>query len=132
MKTNLFGHHEHALRLSARRNEVLATNIANADTPNYLARDIDFAQSLRSALGAGGPEVRLRTTAAGHVGNDASGADAVERLYRVPTQPSLDGNTVETDVEQAEFAENVIQYRAGLMFVNGRIRSMRLALTGQR
>ncbi len=132
MKTNLFGHHEHALRLSAQRNEVLATNIANADTPNYLARDIDFARSLRSALGDGG-ELRLRTTAAGHIGGDDTAAAAsAERLYRIPTQPSLDGNTVETDVEQAQFAENVIQYRAGLMFVNGRIRSMRLALTGQR
>lgn len=124
---NLFGIHEQALALHARRHKVLASNIANADTPHYKARDVSFTEVLRQAH-AGRPAM-MRTHPA-HLAA-AHSHDGEELLYRVPTQPSLDGNTVEADVEQAAFADNAVRYQASLMFVSGRIRSLRSAITGE-
>jgi len=126
MEIKSLQHNEQALKLRALRNQVLAANIANADTPNFKARDIDFKTALAAAKGDG---VTLRTTSDLHVRslNTASGAEV---LYRVPMQSSLDGNTVETDVEQAAFAENALQYRATLQFLDGQIRSIKYALKG--
>ena len=107
MKLQPFAQHEQALHFRARRNEVLSSNIANADTPGYKARDVDFSTALQDFRQAGG-----------------------ELMYRVPTQPSLDGNTVQADVEQAAFAENAVQYRASLTFLNGTIQTLRYALKG--
>lgn len=129
--TDIFGPHAKALQFRAQRNEVLATNLANADTPGYKARDVEFAAVMKNVQG--GAAGTLTTTQAGHIGAGSASAWSTQDLgYRVPTQPSLDGNTVETDVEQAQFAENVIQYRASLQFVNGKITTLRHALTGER
>lgn len=113
--------------LHARRYQVLSSNIANADTPNYKARDVDFKSAFQDARGG---TVRLRTTSDMHQAARGAGNRGDELLYRVPTQPSLDGNTVEADVEQAAFADNAVRYRATLEFLNGTIKSLRYALRG--
>ncbi len=127
MEIKSLAHHEQALKFRAHRNEVLSSNIANADTPNYKARDLDFAAALRSASGGG---IKLQQTSARHMQSAQSMPHGGEMKYRVPNQPTLDGNTVETDVEQAAFAENAVQYRASLAFLDGQIRTLRYALKG--
>ena len=127
MKFQALAHHEQALHLRALRNGMLSSNIANADTPDYKARDIDFAQALKSAKGEG---ISLHRTSSLHQQSTRSGAPSPREMYRVPMQPTLDGNTVETDVEQAQFAENALQYRATLAFLDGQIRGLRFAIRG--
>ena len=127
MKTNLFGIHEQALQFRAVRNQILSSNIANSDTPNYKARDIDFKSSLMKAQGK---ELSLTRSSDLHQQARNSNGLGVSVQYRVPMQPTLDGNTVETDVEQAAFAENAVQYRASLAFLDGQIRTLRFALKG--
>jgi flagellar basal-body rod protein FlgB len=103
-----------ALDLRARRQEILAANIANSDTPNYKARDMDFAAALRQALGAGAGTLALAKTAARHLDAAGSGAGAAATghvKYRGAIQPSLDGNTVDADVERAHFTENALHYQ---------------------
>ncbi len=119
--------HEQALKFRAMRSEVLSSNIANADTPNYKARDIDFGQALKSART---DSIRMTTTSDLHKTGSGMETGSPKTMYRVPNQPSLDGNTVETDVEQAHFAENALQYRTSLAFLDGQIRSLRYALKG--
>jgi flagellar basal-body rod protein FlgB len=127
MKLQPFAQHEQALHFRARRNEVLSSNIANADTPGYKARDVDFSTALKSAQGG---NLQLQKTSALHSAGNPSRTSGGELMYRVPTQPSLDGNTVQADVEQAAFAENAVQYRAILTFLNGTIQTLRYALKG--
>ena len=127
MKTSPFAQHETALKLRAMRNQVLSSNIANADTPNYKARDIDFHSALTSARGEMLP---LERTSKLHQNAWQAGSLGARVKYRVPVQPTLDGNTVETDVEQAAFAENAVQYRASLAFLNGSIRTLKFAIKG--
>lgn len=126
------GVHPQALKLSAQRNEVLATNLANADTPNYKARDVDFKRALADA-GAGTLKMTTTGTArAQHISLTAGGTTAdANTLYRVPLAPSLDGNTVDAQVEQANFAQNAIRYQASLSFLNAKFRSLMTAITGQ-
>lgn len=119
--------HERALNFRAQRNEVLASNIANADTPNYKARDLDFGAALKSARS---DALSLKTTSDLHRQAWSETQRTGDLKYRTPTQPALDGNTVEADVEQAAFAENAIQYRASLAFVDGYFRTMRFAIKG--
>ncbi len=124
----IFGVHERALLLRASRMNVLARNLANADTPNYKARDMDFSM----ALGRAGQETaRLTTTHERHLGGGGSFTDETLQ-YRVPYQPSEDGNTVEADMELARFAENTVAYQTSLLFLNGRIAALRTAITGGR
>jgi len=127
MKFNPFAHHEQALHLRAMRNEILASNIANADTPRYKARDIDFQSAFRAARNDTGS---LRSTDARHMNAVPGRAAPVDVMYRVPMQPSVDGNTVEVDVEQAQFAENSVRYRASLQFLGSQISSLRYAIKG--
>lgn len=108
---SLFGIHATALQLRSQRMAMLASNIANAATPNYKARDMDFAAALQNA-------------SAGEPVDSAIG-------YRVPLQPSLDGNTVELSTEQTAFAENALAYRSSLAFLQGRIGTMMRALKGE-
>ena len=122
-----FGSHATALQLRAERSQLLAANLANADTPGFKARDIDFKQALASAQGETGP---LVTTQANHVGGLDAG-QATRALYRTPLQPSLDGNTVDVATEQAMFSENSNRYLASLTFLNGRIRGLMTALRGE-
>jgi len=119
-----------ALSLRQQRQEVLASNIANADTPNYKARDIDFAASLREAMGESLrlPDTRLALTSARHIPARAHTAGPAEELYRVPTQPSIDGNTVDMDVERVQFADNTMRYQADLALVDRRIKSLLAAM----
>jgi flagellar basal-body rod protein FlgB len=117
-----------ALALRAQRTELLSANIANADTPGYKARDIDFAAAMRSASGQ--QEAMLRTHER-HMNAAGSTGTSPEPMYRMPSQPSLDGNTVETQREHAEFMDNAIRYQASLNFLDGRIRSLRTAIRGQ-
>ena len=116
-----------ALALRAERTQLLANNIANADTPHYKARDFDFRTTLRQARTAG--EV-LRTTNARHIEPAGPGVGNSTLQYRVPANPSLDGNTVELDREQARFAQNTLEYQAALNFLGGRIRSLLGAIKG--
>ena len=123
----IFGIHAQALLLRTQRMDVLATNLANADTPHFKARDFDFATALDRAAGHGG----LRVTHGRHIDSASSEARG-DLAYRVPHQPSVDGNTVEADLELARFAENAVAYQASLSFIDGRISTLRLALTGGR
>lgn len=123
-----------ALAVRGRRTEVLASNLANADTPNYKARDVDFRDALAAATGAdvAGAPLALRTTHAGHAGGVTAGSQAEAALkYRVPLAPSLDGNTVDAQLEHASFAENAVRYQATLSFLGARFRSLVTAITGQ-
>lgn len=127
--------HQRALNLQAYRQQVLASNIANADTPHYKARDIDFKASLQEVLagkgGSAGGQLDLARTAPRHF-PAGDGAPAGARLmYRRETQSSVDGNTVDMDVERAAFAENAVRYEASLTFINQMLRNIRAALQNQ-
>ena len=128
-----FGVHAPALEFRSDRSKVLASNLANADTPNFKARDIRFEDVLRAKgleAGRGGvASVQLAATHSAHIrtGDTAGGA---RLMYRNPYQPTLDGNTVEAEVEQGKFAENAVQYQASLMFLSGKIRGLRDAIKG--
>lgn len=129
----LFGVHAQALGLWQRRAEVISSNLANADTPGFLARDLDFRKVMAAATGGtDGNSLQMAATEAGHLGGNpaAALADADKLAYRTQTQPTMDGNTVDTQVEQAQFAANAIHYQASLGFINGSIHTMRLAITG--
>jgi flagellar basal-body rod protein FlgB len=129
MFDNIFGIHEQALLLHGQRLGVLSANIANVDTPNYKARDIDFA----AVLGNSGVEAPLpvAVTNAAHLTMQDGGLPAGELKYRNPYQASLDGNTVEMPVEQAAFAENNVRYQASLTFINTQISLLQYAIAGQ-
>lgn len=124
-----FGFHEKALLLLAQRSEVLAKNLANSDTPNFKARDVDFKSILQQA-GGGQGGLQLATTDPSHI-NPGSNVDAPPLLYRVPTQPSADGNTVENQIEQAQFSENALRYEASFTFLSGSIKGLLTAIKGQ-
>jgi flagellar basal-body rod protein FlgB len=130
------GVHPDALKLYGRRTEVLATNLANADTPNYRARDIDFRTALAAAgsssPGEPGKDVKLAATHPGHLTTSATGtAQTPDLKYRVPLAPSLDGNTVDVQMEQAAFAQNAVHFQATLTFLSARFRGLMTAITGQ-
>ncbi len=130
------GFHEAALSLRAQRQQLLASNIANADTPNYKARDVDFAKALQGALVKNGTAAptELVKTSVGHLSSSASadktGPGGAPLLYRNAAQASIDGNTVDMDVERNQFADNAIRYEASLTFINGQIRSLLSAIQG--
>jgi len=126
---NAFGFQEKVLALRGYRQQVIASNIANADTPNYKAMDIDFASSLRQAQGGLGG-VTLAKTSEGHMSAKGASLTGAKPMYRTSVQPSIDGNTVDTNIEQAQFSENALQYLSTLQFINGKIQSQMLALKG--
>ena len=117
MADALFGVHGKALEIRSQRLAMLASNIANAATPNYKARDIDFQKALADATGDG------RLSAAQASQNNVG--------YRVPLETSLDGNTVELSTEQNQFAENALHYKTTLSFLEGRIGTVMQALKGE-
>ena len=120
-----------ALTLRAQRQQVLASNIANADTPGFQARDFDFASVLRQATEAGAaPRADAALTHSRHLpAGAAAGGPRLE--YRMPEQPSLDGNTVDLDRERANFADNSVRYEATLRFIDGSVRTMLSAIRGE-
>ena len=120
------------LALLAQRQQVLAGNIANADTPGFKARDFDFARALADARGQTG--AALAASAPGHLQSSGAAAQApatVQLEWRAADQPALDGNTVDLDRERAQFAENALRYEATLRFINHDVRTMLSAITGQ-
>lgn len=124
---------ETALSLRAQRQELLASNIANADTPNYKARDVDFSSALRTAL-AGAKGAPLKATHPVHRQGVASGEtlpNGTEVLYRGVVQGSVDGNTVDMDVERNQFADNALRYEASVMMINSQIKGLLAAIQGQ-
>ena len=122
-----FGVHGAALTLRSERMQILASNIANAATPGYKARDLVFSALLSASGGATGP--RMAATHTGHLGGSA--ADQPQLLYRQPLQPSLDGNSVELATEQLQFAETAVRYRSTLSILGGRIGGLMSALKGE-
>lgn len=124
------GLHADALSLRARRAELLAANLAHADTPGYRARDLDFRAALAEAS-EGRAVPALATTHPRHLGAAAGAADRAEVLYRHPHQAAVDGNTVDTQREHAEFMQNALQYQASLTFLSARIRGLLTAIRGE-
>lgn len=118
-----------ALQLRAKRTEMLAANLANADTPKYKARDFDF----QAALGAAhGEQLAMNATRKGHLpGAGMSGNGQPELQYRIPDQPSLDGNTVDTQLEKSHFSQNAVQYQATMTFLDGKLKGLMSALRGE-
>lgn len=136
--STIFGIHANALGLRQQRIDLIASNIANADTPGYKAQDLDFESALRHASNVGGAAPLQGQLAL----NDASGQAAMAppdiseigrlaRFQRDALQPALDGNTVDSQLEHAAFAKAALEYRVTLNMFEGRARSLMLAITGQ-
>lgn len=125
--------HEATLGIRAQRQELLASNIANADTPNFKARDVEFATALKGAMsGISHATGALTKTTALHLdGTKSPNMYGAPVLYRTIQQGSVDGNTVDMDVERNEFADNAIRYEAGLTMINTQIKNMLAAIQGQ-
>lgn len=124
------GIREHSMRLRVERAEVLSSNLANVDTPNFKAKDIDFQTELATRLS---PPVskRLRSTHAGHIGQSSMGPSISEQLYRTPSQPAIDGNTVEEHVEHAEFMQNSQEFQIAFTLLNGSFKGLKKAIRGE-
>lgn len=119
-----------ALTLRAARQELIASNIANADTPNYKAKDIDFASALQGALSGSASRLQMATTAGSHLNAGNKGVLGAPVMYRAAVQPSADGNTVDMDVERAQFADNALRYEASVKFVSEDIKAILSAIQG--
>lgn len=118
--------HQEALNLRAQRQEVLSANIANADTPNFKARDFDFSSRLTEAVERGrqSSSVSMSTTSTRHLAGEARSTGEAGLLYRTPAQSSIDGNTVEMDVERVNFADNAMRYEANLTVLGAQIKTL--------
>ncbi len=149
--TNQLGFQGNALILRAERQRVIASNIANADTPGYVSRDFDFAKTLREATESSaskvikgmasegtGPAVSTATSDPRHFRATTTGSGSASTLsgpsklgYAVQTQPALDNNSVDLDRERANFVDNAVRYEATLRFINGSAKTMLSAIQGQ-
>ena len=137
MRTSLdhaLSFHETALRLRAQRQQLLASNIANADTPNYKARDFDFSRALQTAIGGTSSlSPSLTTTSPKHItlpAGNALGAASTAVQYRTVPQASVDSNTVDMDLERNQFVDNAIRYEASLTVVSGQVKNLLTAIQG--
>ena len=129
---NYLGFHQKALNLRAYRQELLASNIANADTPHYKARDIDFKSALNNALSGGiGGQMQLKQTSSKHLAGEESNPHGASLQYRAEYQSAVDGNTVNMDTERGAFAENAVHVEALLTFIRGRLSTMQSAMQSQ-
>jgi len=123
--------HQEALNLRARRQEVLASNIAHADTPNFKARDIDFKNALSNAVDrtrSNGALPMTGTSPLHLAGSPTSGSADADLMFRTPAQSSIDGNTVEMDVERVNFADNAMRYEVNLTVLSAKIKGMLAAI----
>ncbi len=123
-----------AIGVRSHRQELLASNIANADTPHFKARDVDFKSALATALGGVGADsgpLGMARTQRGHLAGDGENPYGAAVKYRAEYQGAVDGNTVNMDVERAAFAENALQVEALITFINGRFRTLQTAIQGQ-
>lgn len=126
----LFGIHARALGVWQQRSEAIAANLANADTPDYKARDVDFRKAL-AAAGHSDGDLQLATPSGGQIGANGNTPNGDAPLaWRTPLQPSMDGNTVDPQVEQSAYAANSVHYQASLTFISAQIRMLRTAITG--
>ncbi|MEH6825199.1 MAG: flagellar basal body rod protein FlgB [Motiliproteus sp.] len=125
------GIHPQALLLRTQRAEILASNIVNADTPNYKARDIDFKGILNGALKQQASSLAMSATQSGHQGGAINPDFAAEMMFRTPLQPSLDGNTVDVQQEQAEYAKNALAFQASFTFLNKKMTGLMAAIKGE-
>lgn len=140
--TNALNFQTEALKLRSERQRLIASNIANADTPGYVARDFDFASALRNATGqssagasslSSGPRLAMRASNPGHLqqSGQLTGSVSTELAYAPTAQNNLDNNTVDMDRERANFADNTVRYEATLRFINSSVRTLNTAITGQ-
>lgn len=127
---NILGIHPDALNVHSKRAKILANNIANQDTPNFKARDVDFKSILKGISDDSKNVDTLKTSSGNHINKKDITADDLK--FRQGLQPSVDGNTVDGQLEQAEYAENSIRYMANLEFLNGKINKIMLAIKGTR
>jgi flagellar basal-body rod protein FlgB len=126
----IFGFYQKALALRAERQQLIASNIANADTPNFKARDIDFRAAMDAVQDGRTSSGVLARTTARHLLPAGTSAAGTPLLYRATVQASVDGNTVDMDVERAQFADNALRYEANLTFISGQIKTMLAAIQG--
>ena len=129
--TDSLNFHGQALTLRAERQKLIASNIANGDTPGYQARDIDFASALREATGASTAAPAMARSSGAHLGGGTSATSEPRLVYATSSQTNLDGNTVDMDRERASFVDNAVKYEATLRFINGNVRTMLDAIKGQ-
>lgn len=128
------GIQEAALKLRVARASVLSSNLANADTPNYKARDINFQEALAakmSGLSSRQSDSAMRGTRVGHLDTDTLSGQEPEYFYRVPSQPSIDGNTVEENIEHAEFMKNGMEFQIAFTFLNSTFKGLTKAIKGE-
>jgi len=123
------GIHETALRLRGQRAGILANNLANIDTPNFKARDLDFKQILNQQT-SGGDTFGMQMTNERHMSTDSVFGEDASLLYRTPQQPSIDGNTVEDQIEHAEYMKNSLAFQASFQFLNSKFQSLKTAIRG--
>ncbi|PUA26395.1 MAG: flagellar basal body rod protein FlgB [Cellvibrio sp. 79] len=123
------GIHETALHFRSERASVLANNLANIDTPNYKAKDLDFKQALQQKMSSSGFD--LETTQDRHIGGEGFNTAEGDVLYRTPQQPSIDGNTVEDQIEHAEYMKNALAFQASFQFLNSKFTGLRSAIRGE-
>jgi flagellar basal-body rod protein FlgB len=125
------GIHADALRVRSQRTELLASNMANADTPNYKARDIDFQSAMKMAASGQSQSSAMETTHSNHIKVSSSQFASPAVQYRATVQDSLDGNTVDEQIEQAQFMQNSVQYQASLNFLGARFSGLLSAIRGE-
>lgn len=124
--------HDDALLLRSQRAEILANNLTNADTPGFKARDIDFHAVLKNEVTAQQQSMAMATSDDKHFNSQQGIANSnLQPLYRTPSMPSVDGNTVDANVEQAEFMQNSLGFQTTFSFLNSRLKGMKSALTGE-
>ncbi|MFT6431456.1 MAG: flagellar basal-body rod protein FlgB [Halopseudomonas sp.] len=128
---NALGIHERALVFRGQRAAVLANNVANAETPNYKARDLDFSATLEAQQTGAGTGFATSTTHAHHISTEGFLDQAAGLRFRIPSQPALDGNTVDSELEQSAFAKNAIELQASFTFLNSKFSGLMTALKGQ-
>ena len=125
---SIFGVHVQAVRVRGERAEILAQNMANADTPGFKARDVNFQELIAKESFNG---ASLQTTHSRHIASVDNVGSGTRLQYRIPQQASLDGNTVDMQTERAEFMRNAIMYQTSLQFLNGRINGLMTAIRGE-
>lgn len=127
--SNALGIHEQAVQVRADRAEIIANNIANADTPNFKARDIDFKAILNGQIQK---ILKPVTTNASHAPSVIHPDFAADMMYRVPTQPSVDGNTVDIQEEMAKFGKNSLDFGASFQFLDSKFKGLKFAIKGSK
>ncbi|WP_460238909.1 flagellar basal body rod protein FlgB [Aurantivibrio plasticivorans] len=126
------GIHEKAFGVRAKRAELIANNLANSDTPNFKARDVDFRAALQDQVSNSGQgNLKMRGTREGHITESSTEHFDQPLLYRVPMQPSIDGNTVDEHVEHAQFMENALAYQSTFTFLNSKFKGLTSAIRGE-